>query len=191
MPSWSWTALPRLYPLPLKNRWKNCAICFHRIRYINRDHPLKHIAPAHPKDYYPSGEISPGLFSLCANSICYTNIDCGRKTTTANQGSQIERHIKGLSAVPHYTGCHKYVPFARFPNRRNIICNILKLLQTWQPLCYFFYWKKYRLLRNDMPLSERYFDKRSKPDWLLICRIEGSEPGLVRIGSHADLFEKK
>jgi mRNA interferase YafQ len=28
-----------------------------------------------------------------------------------------------------------------------------------------------------------------EPDWLLIYRIEGSELGLVRTGSHADLFE--
>ncbi len=28
-----------------------------------------------------------------------------------------------------YTGCHKYVPFARFPNKRNVCKNEEKLLE--------------------------------------------------------------
>jgi hypothetical protein len=29
-----------------------------------------------------------------------------------------------------YTGCHKYVPIARFANRRELMCKSLKLLPT-------------------------------------------------------------
>jgi len=38
----------------------------------------------------------------------------------------------------------------------NIASNGLKLLQTWQPLCYFFIEKNPRLFRNDVP----YFNQR-------------------------------
>ncbi len=33
-------------------------------------------------------------------------------------------------------------------------------------------------------------DAHIEPDWLLIYRIAGDEPHLVRAGSHADLFDK-
>jgi len=29
-----------------------------------------------------------------------------------------------------------------FLSEENVMCNSLKLLQTWQPLCYCFYWEK-------------------------------------------------
>ena len=38
-----------------------------------------------------------------------------------------------------------------FLTEENVLCNRLKLLQTWQPLCYCYYWKKSRLLRNNVP----------------------------------------
>ena len=37
--------------------------------------------------------------------------------------------------------------------REKVMCNSLKLFKTLQLLYCFFYWKKYRLLRNDVPLE--------------------------------------
>jgi mRNA interferase YafQ len=46
---------------------------------------------------------------------------------------------------------------------------------------------------KDHPLKgnwKGYRDAHIEPDWLLIYRVAGDELHLVRIGSHADLFDE-
>ena len=55
-----------------------------------------------------------------------------------------------------------------FLTGENIVCNSQKLFQTWQPL-YYFFWKKSRLLCNDVP----YFNQLIfwLMNWILILSL--------------------
>jgi hypothetical protein len=50
-----------------------------------------------------------------------------------------------------YTGCHKYVPFARFPNKRKCRGQRIEILTNMTTAMLFFYRKKYRPLGNEVP----------------------------------------
>ncbi len=48
-----------------------------------------------------------------------------------------------------------------FLTGENVMCNSLKLLQTWQPLYYCFYWKKSKLLRNNVPYLNTWHRRKA------------------------------
>ena len=81
--------------------------------------------------------------------------------------SEFIREIK-VGFTRYYTGCHKYVPFARFPNRRKYSAQRIEII-THMTTAMLLERLDQAILEdidnlrrpNKLPLTERYSDKRS------------------------------
>jgi hypothetical protein len=78
--------------------------------------------------------------------------ESGKQSAVADAGKiQVLHCAAVIRLVLGYTGCHKYVPFARFAIRATSRVQRVEIIPNMTTAMLFFYRKKSRFLRSNVP----------------------------------------